>query len=105
MLAHRVLPRAQHVIEYHVVTSEGRWATLVDADAQPVHLGPGSVVMFPQGDSHTHNRRNWLLRSTWSSSVAGRMRRALSAGFSAVTDCPSIPIIQALPGIIHIADD
>jgi AraC-like DNA-binding protein len=49
-IAAAVMPEAEHVIEYHVVVSGGCWAALVGE--QPVRLGAGDVVLFPQGDAH-----------------------------------------------------
>ncbi|HEY6877556.1 MAG TPA: AraC family transcriptional regulator [Polyangiales bacterium] len=45
-----ILPGADHVIEYHVVTSGNCWAGLLDGE--PVQLAQGDVVVFPQGDPH-----------------------------------------------------
>jgi len=46
-----ILPGAEHMIEYHVVTRGRCFASLVDGGT-PVALGEGDVVMFPQGDAH-----------------------------------------------------
>ena len=46
-----ILPGAEHMIEYHVVTRGRCFASLV-SDGAPVALGEGDVVMFPQGDAH-----------------------------------------------------
>jgi len=119
-LAHRVLPGAQHVIEYHVVTSGAGWATLVDYDAEPVRLGPGSVVMFPQGDSHTLASSPGM-RAKPDLSVyeqppelsppfyleqfgGGQDETRLICGFLGCDRLPFNPVIQALPRVIHIAD-
>jgi len=119
-LAPRVLPGAQHVIEYHVVTSGSGWATLVDADAEPVRLGPGSVVMFPQGDSHTlssspgmranpdlsvYDQPQELAPPFYLEQFGGGPDEArLICGFLGCDRLPFNPVIQALPRIIHIAD-
>jgi AraC-like DNA-binding protein len=49
-VAHRVLPGADHVIEYHVITEGTCWAALVGG--QSVQLEKGDVVVFPHGDPH-----------------------------------------------------
>ena len=49
-IASAVLPGAEHVIEYHVVTSGECWAT-VDGES-PRKLGRGDVVLLTQGDAH-----------------------------------------------------
>ncbi len=49
-VAPRILPGAEHVIEFHVVTSGGCFGGLLDGE--PVRLEPGDVIVFPQGDPH-----------------------------------------------------
>ncbi|HEU4370322.1 MAG TPA: AraC family transcriptional regulator [Methylomirabilota bacterium] len=49
-LASVILPRAQHVISYHVVTRGSCWATLVGGPS--VHLEAGDVVVFSHGDRY-----------------------------------------------------
>jgi AraC-like DNA-binding protein len=45
-----VLPGAQHLISYHVVTEGACWASLLDGP--PVLLAAGDVIVFPHGDPH-----------------------------------------------------
>ena len=52
LLRPRLMPDADHVIEYHVVTSGSCWATVLGHDIAPVRLEAGDVVAFPQGDAH-----------------------------------------------------
>jgi len=52
VLAPRLMPGAQHLIEYHVIAYGSCWAQLADGSAEPVQLGPRSIVIFPQGDAH-----------------------------------------------------
>ena len=49
-IAPAILPGAEHMIEYHVVT-QGRCFGALAGEA-PVALAAGDVVMFPQGDAH-----------------------------------------------------
>jgi len=49
-IAAAVLPEAEHVMEYHVVTKGHAWAAVVGE--KPVRLSTGDVVMFPHGDAH-----------------------------------------------------
>ena len=49
-IAAAVLPGADHVMEYHVVTRGAAWAAVVGAP--PVRLARGDIVMFPHGDAH-----------------------------------------------------
>ena len=48
-----LLPEAEHVISYHVVTSGSCWAGLTDGGGPPpVRLEAGDVVLFPHGDPY-----------------------------------------------------
>lgn len=49
-IADAVIPGAEHVIEYHVLTKGRGWAAIVGEP--PVLLESGDIVMFPQGDAH-----------------------------------------------------
>ena len=46
-----LLPNAQHVISYHVMTRGHCWAALTDG-GPPVRLEAGDVVLFPHGDPY-----------------------------------------------------
>lgn len=120
MLANRVLPGSQHVIEYHVITSGFGWASLLEFDAEPVRLAPGSVVMFPQGDRHTLSSSPQM-RAEPDLSVfdqpeelsppfyleqfgGGPDETRLICGFLGCDVLPFNPVIQALPRVVHIPD-
>jgi AraC-like DNA-binding protein len=49
-IAAAVMPGAEHVIEYHVITKGAGWAAI--PGQSPVRLGTGDIVMFPHGDRH-----------------------------------------------------
>ena len=49
-IAAMVLPGAEHVMEYHVLTRGAGWAAI--AGQPPVRLCAGDIVMFPHGDAH-----------------------------------------------------
>lgn len=49
-IASSVMPGAEHVMQYHIVTAGACWAGIVGLP--PVHLGSGDVVVFPHGDAH-----------------------------------------------------
>jgi AraC-like DNA-binding protein len=52
-IADDVMPGAQHVIEYHVVTRGTCWISLVgDIAFEPVKLEEGDIAVIPQGDPH-----------------------------------------------------
>ena len=45
-----VLPAAQHLVSYHIVTAGRCWAGL--RDAPPERLGTGDVLVVPHGDAY-----------------------------------------------------
>jgi len=49
-IAAAVMPGAEHVMEYHVITKGAGWAAIVGQP--PVRLAAGDIVMFPHGDAH-----------------------------------------------------
>ena len=52
-IANKVMPGAQHVIEYHVIARGSCWISLVgDAGFEPVELDEGDIAVIPRGDPH-----------------------------------------------------
>lgn len=49
-IAEVLMPEADHVIPYHLVTQGTCYARL--ADGAPVELLAGDLILFPQGDRH-----------------------------------------------------
>jgi AraC-like DNA-binding protein len=49
-IAGLVIPGAEHVMEYHVITKGSGWAAILGES--PVRLATGDIVMFPHGDAH-----------------------------------------------------
>jgi len=49
-IASAVMPGAEHVMQYHIVTGGDCWAGIVGQP--PVRLGTGDIVQFPHGDAH-----------------------------------------------------
>ncbi len=49
-IADVVMPGSEHVIEYHLLVSGSCFGGLVGEPAE--QLGPGDLIIFPQGDSH-----------------------------------------------------
>jgi len=48
----KILPGAEHLISYHVVTDGECWAQRIGCSDQAVHLTAGEVVVFTKGDPH-----------------------------------------------------
>jgi AraC-like DNA-binding protein len=49
-LSPRIMPAAEHLISYHVLTQGRCYAGLIGEE--PVELAPGDVIVFPHGDAH-----------------------------------------------------
>lgn len=113
-----VMPGAQHVIEYHVVTSGFGWASLLDSGKDPVRLAPGSVIMFPQGEPHTLSSSP-NMRASPDFAIfdqagdlsppfyveqfgGGPDETRMICGFLGCDVTPFNPVIQALPRMVHV---
>lgn len=49
-IAGQVMPGAQRVIEYHLITRGACWGHAVGQE--PIRLQEGDLIVFPQGDAH-----------------------------------------------------
>ncbi len=88
-IAAAVMPDAEHVIEYHVVTAGECWAAI--AGEQPRKLKRGDIIMLPQGDAHVRvelagharesERRRVLRDATQSPAVSRPLLEWRGAGF------------------------
>lgn len=123
-IADSVVPGAEHVMEYHVITKGHGWAAI--AGEPPVRLAAGDVVMFPHGDAHVlssapgleptpadpkwfHDMRDVpkpipiAIKSLTEMSI-GRTDQPinLACGFLGVDLRPFNPLIASLPRILHV---
>src|SRR5262249_48662005 len=108
-LTPRVLPGADHLISYHILTSGRCWGGLVGE--QPVALAPGDVIVFPHGDPHAMARDP---RGASRAAIPGRYpeRVKLGAGgpVTATFVCgflgcdrrPFNPLLSTLPRQLHL---
>ena len=112
-LTPRVLPEAEHLISYHVVT-EGRCWGGVTGDT-PVELLPGDVIVFPHGDPHVMSSAAGQIPSTVVlGSPPGRYpdtvrvgdpdhrETALVCGFLGCDRRPFNPLLATLPRRLHM---
>lgn len=119
-IAPNVMPDAQHVMMYHVITSGCGWATLIDADEGPVQLTPGSVVMFPQGERHVLSSAP-NMRAEPDPSLFDQPPEAtppyyveqfgdgpeetrMICGFIGCDILPFNPVIETLPRMLHVPE-
>ena len=124
-LAPQLMPGAEHLMEYHVVTSGDCWGGIV---GQPqVRLTHGDVILFPQGDAHVLSsapglradpKVSWFLEARNDQrplriaydGVSGPMLAppghtgltTLACGFLSCDIRPFNPLIAALPRQLHL---
>ena len=48
----KVMPEAEHVIMFHVVTEGAFWAELVDGSVPPLRIEAGGILVVPMADNH-----------------------------------------------------
>ncbi|MFT3926590.1 MAG: AraC family transcriptional regulator [Myxococcales bacterium] len=111
----RILPRAEHVIEYHVVTAGSCWGGIVDEPA--VQLEAGDVLVFPQGDRHVVSSAPGMRGGPSPDSLdmqharlpisidirgGGPRHVKLICGFLGCDAHPFNPLLSALPRLLHV---
>ena len=112
-LTPRVLPEAEHLIPYHIV-SEGRCFGAAFGEA-PVELVEGDVIVFPHGDAHLMSsardaRAVALFEVTSSTPHRGVVRLGGDGSRSATLVCgylgcdrrPFNPLLASLPRVMHM---
>jgi len=114
-VAPHVMPGAEHVIEYHVVTRGTCFASLIGG--KDVELHEGDVVVFPQGDSHVMASRPGMrgepdlavhrhpergqLPIAISMGTPGPNVTEVVCGFLGCDAQPFNPLLATLPRMIH----
>lgn len=115
-LAPIVMPRAQRVIEYHVISGGGCWGGLTGEP--PVKLAEGDVLVFPQGDPHVMSSapgmrapvdmqvferpRGTSLPIMHAMGGGGPERTGVICGFLGLDERPYNPLLASLPRMIHL---
>jgi AraC-like DNA-binding protein len=114
-----IMPDAQHLISYHLVTEGECYA--VQKDHEPIKLQAGDLIVFPHGDHHTiatepslrapasfdmkdvdlSSQRPWKIVGGGS----GSERVKLVCGFLGCDVRPFNPLLAALPARIHCRGD
>jgi AraC-like DNA-binding protein len=109
-----LLPGAEHVIEYHVVTAGKCWGGVVGEP--PLRLEAGDVIVFPQGDAHVMSSTPGMraipdyaaVRAATKYPVVlrcqggGPERAELICGFLGCDARPFNPLLSTLPRTIHV---
>jgi len=112
-LSPRIMPSAEHLISYHVVTTGRCYGGVIGE--QPVELVAGDVILFPQGDAHAMSGgRVTPKHHTVSVSTPRRYRETVHLGGSGAPSAsfvcgflgcdrrPFNPLLAALPRRLHM---
>lgn len=123
-LAAAIMPRSEHVMEYHVVTRGNCWSAIVGEP--PVRLETGDIVVFPQGDAHVMSSAPGLRGPVDVAAMARKIDRlpfavhvdaagahperaadegsdtTLVCGFLGCDLRPFNPLIATLPRLLHL---
>jgi len=110
-LTPRILPGAEHLISYHIVTAGRCWAGLIGGP--PVALEPGDVIVFPHGDAHVMSSDPKLRMKSvpappgrYPETVilgdGGRVTTTLVCGFLGCDRRPFNPLLSVLPRRLHL---
>jgi AraC-like DNA-binding protein len=112
-LTPRVLPGAEHLISYHILTAGRCWGGLVGEP--PVALEPGDVIVFPHGDAHAMSSAPGLRTKggpvgvpparhpgTVTLGDGGRIAAMFVCGFLGCDRRPFNPLLSTLPRRLHL---
>lgn len=110
-----IMPEAEHLIPYHVVTEGFCYGALVGEE--PVRLEAGDVIVFPHGDPHIMSSAPGLkarmqeypkpphpqLPFHIESGGAGGNRALVVCGFLGCDARPFNPLLSTLPKVLHVS--
>jgi AraC-like DNA-binding protein len=119
MVLPKILPGAEHLIAYHVVTEGHCYAGIVGAE--PIAVSAGEVVVFTKGDPHVMSsspgmRTEPVAATTFDTIAAsplpfsvtygeqGPLGAKLVCGFLACDAQPFNPLLDNLPPVIKIGE-
>ncbi len=120
-LAPAILPRAQHVVSYHVITEGSCWCEL--EGQPPVPLSAGDIIIIPHGDAYSLSSEVGLHPGltleeglAWFRQMAagqlplvvtegggGKERIGVFCGFLGCDALPFNPALTALPRLVHVS--
>jgi AraC-like DNA-binding protein len=110
-LTPRVLPGAEHLISYHILTTGRCWGGLIGE--RPVALEPGDVIVFPHGDPHVMSSAPDVRKAsdlavpgrypeTVTLGGGGPVTATLVCGFLGCDRRPFNPLLSTLPRQLHL---
>ena len=112
----RVMPDAQHVMEYHLIARGACWGHALGEE--PRRLREGDLIIFPQGDAHVLSSAPGLKASPDLEAFArvstplpmfyelgggGPERARIVCCFLGCDERPFNPLLAALPSVIHLS--
>jgi len=115
-IAHKVMPGAQRVIEYHMIARGSCWGHAVGDE--PIRLNEGDLIVFPQGDAHVLSsapgmraepdmsafaRTSTPLPYVYEFGGGGEHRSRIVCAFMGCDERPYNPLLIALPRMIHLS--
>jgi AraC-like DNA-binding protein len=115
-----ILPRAQHVVSYHIVSKGNCWVRLWDGPG--LRLESGDIVVIPHGDAYVMSSAPGLRSAMPADAVltffrqmaggsatsvvveggGGPERAELVCGFLGCDVRPFNPVLEALPRLVHL---
>lgn len=111
-LAPRILPDADHLVPYHILSEGTCWGGL---HGEPrVRMQPGDVLIFPRGDAHVMSSQPsdviepdpyTKAPGPYPSTVrvgSGQRDTILMCGFLGCDSGPFNPLLTALPPMLHL---
>lgn len=112
-LTPRIMPGAEHLIAYHILTKGRCYGGLVGEEQ--VQLAPGDVIVFPHGDAHLMSSDrgirigpdvNTSAPARYPDTVLlgdqGPRGTAFVCGFLGCDRRPFNPLLTALPRLMHV---
>ena len=114
-IAHKVMPGAHRVIEYHFIARGFAWGHAVGDE--PVRLDQGDIIAFPQGDAHVLSSSPGLLAAPNMSIYnlksarlphfielggGGPERARVVCCFLGCDERPYNPLLASLPRVMHL---
>ena len=110
-LVPRILPEAEHLISYHILTEGHCYGGLVDE--APIELRPGDAIVFPHGDAHVMSSGPGQAPQVHSLTPAryphtvilgdgGPRTASLVCGYLGCDRGPFNPLLASLPRRMHV---
>jgi AraC-like DNA-binding protein len=117
-IAGKVMPQAQHVINFHAVVSGTCWVALVDGSEPGVQLNAGDIIILPTGAAHVLSSAPGMrggdpdlelytrpcdrqLPIVTHYNGGGRESCHMICGFFGCDARPFNPLLEALPRMFH----